>query len=131
MDHPHEPMDVIYAWQEWAKNNRTVAQMDEPLLTKDSRENLHDTSHATAEIKDWRSFFKELAADPVADSYADKTYEQKATEYFADTIVQFINEIGGIKLYECFVAAAKQNYAVTKKEYDNAKNLIDLLDGNA
>jgi len=123
MDHPHEPLDTIYAWQQWAKNNRVVAEMDEPLVTKDSRENLHDTSNARTEIKDWRTFFKELTDDPVV----EKTTEQKATEYFADTIAEFLPELGGEKLYECFMNAAKQSFDHAQKEYDCNKDLIDCF----
>lgn len=38
MEHPHEPVDAIKEWQDWYKKHRIVAQMDEPLVTKDSRE---------------------------------------------------------------------------------------------
>ncbi len=123
MDHPHEPMEVINLWQKWAKNHRVVAEMDEPLATKNSRENLHDTSNAHAEIKDWRTFFKELTSD----SEVEKTSEQKATEYFADTIAEFLPELGGEKLYECFMNAAKQGFEHAQKEYDNNKDLIDCF----
>jgi soluble cytochrome b562 len=131
MEHPHKPMEVINSWQEWAKNNRVVAEMDEPLVTKDSRENLHDTSNARSEIKDWRSFFKELIADSDVQEYGkdivQKACEQKATEYFADTITEFLSELGGEKLYECFVAAATQSFEIADKEYQYNKVLIDKI----
>ncbi len=128
MEHPHEPLDTINAWQQWAKNNRIVAEIDEPLATKDSRENLHDTSKATDAIPNWRNYYKELAQEAEAlISTVEKTAEQKATEYFADTIAEFLSELGGEKLYECFMNAANQSFAFAQKEYDNNKDLIDCL----
>jgi hypothetical protein len=131
MEHPHEPMEVIDSWQQWAKNNRVVAEMDEPLITKDSRENLHDTSKATDAIPNWRDYYKELAQDTAETLIAalEKTAEQKATEYFADTITEFLPELGGQKLYECFMNAAKQSFDHAQKEYDFNKDLIDCFKG--
>ncbi len=129
MQHPDKALNTIYAWQQWVKNNRVVAEMDEPLATKDSRENLHDTSKATDAIPDWRNYYKELAEDTAKTliSALEKTAEQKATEYFADTITEFLPELGGEKLYECFMNAANQSFEFAQKEYDNNKDLIDCL----
>lgn len=129
MEHPHEPMDAIKNWQDWYKNNQQVAQMDEPLITKDSRENLHDTSKATDVFTDWRSFYKEMAQEEKEEvkQQLEKELINKATSYFADTIAEFLPELGGKKLYECFVAAATDSMLHAEKEYDNNKDLIDLL----
>lgn len=129
MEHPDKALNTIYAWQQWAKNNRVVAEMDEPLATKNSRENLHDTSKATDVIPDWRNYYKELAQDTAETLIAalEKTAEQKATEYFADTITEFLSELGGEKLYECFVAAATQIYKIADKEYQCNKALMDKI----
>ena len=126
MEHPHEPMDAIKTWQDWYKTHRMVAEMDEPLVTKDSRESLHDTSKATDVFPDWRSFFKELT-DEVDLEVNKEDLTTKATNYFADTIVEFLPELGGQVLYECFVAAVKQAYKHTQKEYDDIKDLFDLV----
>lgn len=125
MEHPHEPMEVINSWQEWAKNNRVVAEMDEPLVTKDSRESLHDTSKATDVLPDWRTFFKELMEEDVLEAEQEENV-QKAINYFGDTIAEFLPELGGKVLYECFVAAVIQAYKHTQKEYDDIKDLLDL-----
>ena len=126
MEHPHEPMDAIKTWQDWYNTHRIVAEMNEPLVTKDSRESLHDTSKATDVFPDWRSFFKELTDE--VDLKVDKEdLSTKATNYFADTIVEFLPELGGQVLYECFVAAVKQAYKHTQKEYDDIKDLFDLV----
>ena len=126
MEHPHEPMDAIKTWKDWYKTHRIVAEMDEPLVTKDSRESLHDTSKATDVFPDWRSFFKELT-DEVELKVDKEDLSTKATNYFADTIVEFLPELGGQKLYECFVAAAKQVHDHIQKEYDDIKDLFDLV----
>ena len=58
---------------------------------------------------------------------AEEELINKATNYFADTICEFLPELGGKKLYECFVAAATQSLMHAEKEYDNNRDLIDLL----
>ena len=113
-------------WKEWTDLHKVVAEMNEPLVTKDSREKLHDTTNATDSFKDWRSFFKELADE--VDLQTDKEdLAKKATNYFADTIVEFLPELGGKVLYECFAAAVNQAYAHAQKEYDDIKDLQDLI----
>jgi len=80
MDHPHEPINAIKEWQEWYRTHAVVASMDEPLMSKDSRENLHDTSKATYEMPDWRSFYKELAEVDIGPTEVDDNGE--AAEFF-------------------------------------------------
>ena len=125
MEHPREPMTVINDWQQYNKDHKIVAEIDEPLVTKDSRENLHDTSNATELFSDWRSFYKEMADKPKQQSTEELI--NKATGYFADTIAEFLPELGGRTLYQCFVSAASQSMMHAEKEYDNNKDLIDLL----
>jgi len=126
MEHPHEPIDVIQGWQEWYKKNRVIAQMDEPLVSKDSRENLHDSSNAVDKMPDWRSFYAELIEDEPKQK-AVTTIKEKATEWFADTIAEFFNELTGEELFECFLTAAANNLQHVKKECDQAQTLVDLL----
>lgn len=99
-------MKKTNAWQDWIKNNSVVAQIDEPLVTKKSRENLHDTFNAIDTIKN----------DPIT----------KATDYFADTIAEFLPELSGEVLYQCFVLAVEQAYKQTKKEFESVKSLMEL-----
>lgn len=108
-----KPMEAIDQWQDWYRKHKVVAEMDEPLVTKDSREALHDTQHAT-------------------DRYltdAKKYWMQKAQENFADTICEFTNELTGQDLYKAFYAAAKENLDIAAKEYAKAKSLVDCLKG--
>jgi hypothetical protein len=108
MEHPHEPIDAIKGWQDWYKKHKIVAQMDEPLVTKDSRENMHDTTDAV-------------------DSAAKAMWMNKAQEHFADTLAEFQYELSGKDLYKAFYKAAYENAEVARKEYEKSKELIDML----
>lgn len=127
MSDSSEPVDTIKTWQTWYKSHRIVAEMDDPLVTKDSRENFHDTSHATDTLPNWRDHYAELIGDRVP-LQGNDLYKQKATEFFADTIAEFCNEMSGEELFECFCAAAKENLGHIQKEYDRAKDLVDILE---
>lgn len=111
MDTSQEPVDTIKQWQDWYRKHRIVAEIDVPLVTKESRENLHETSNAT----------NSLAEYCIAMSF------QKAKEYFADTIAEFANELSGKELYKAFYAAAMDNMDCVEKEYNKAKQLVDML----
>ena len=127
MDHPHEPLDAINDWQIWYRTHKIVAELDEPLVTKDSREKLHDSSNAVPSVyavPDWKSFWDKPYE-------GNNVYKQKAAEHFADTIAEFQNELTGAEIYEAFTVAALQALDFVKKEYDNAKELADLIQSNA
>lgn len=108
MDTTNEPLEAINAWQEWYKTHRVVAELDKPLASKDSRENLHDTTEAL-------------------DSFVKTTSFQKAKEYFSDTLCEFSNELSGKDLYKAFYAAALEVLDIADKEYKKAKDLVDML----
>jgi hypothetical protein len=108
MDTTQEPIEVIDAWQRWYQENRVVAQMDEPLVTKDSREGLHNTTNAV-------------------DTIAKEIWMKKAQEHFADTIAEFQYELSGKDLYKAFYKAVYENAECARKEYEKIKELLDLL----
>lgn len=108
MEHPHEPLDAIKKWQEWYKSNKVVASLDKPLVSKDSRENLHDTTNAIENLN-------------------KKIWLQKAEEHFADTLAEFQYELSGKDFYQAFCKAANTNMEIAQKEYERAKELVDLL----
>lgn len=114
MDVSEKPMETISEWQNWYRKHRLVAQMDKPGVSKDSRENLHDTSNATDTMPDWQSFDKNI-------------YIQKAIECFADTLCEFQYELTGEQFYECFLAAANRVSDNAKADYDKTKQLVDIL----
>jgi hypothetical protein len=117
MDHPHEPLDVIEKWQEWYKKNRIVAEIDTPLVSKQSRENLHDTTKAFPTIT------------TAMNNTTTEQLKKQAQDYFADTLAEFANELPGKDLYEALVAAVNYNLEVVKKEYEQAKEFADLVQG--
>jgi predicted RNase H-like nuclease (RuvC/YqgF family) len=118
MDTTQEPIEVIDAWQRWYQENRVVAQMDEPLVTKDSRESMHDTSNTTTTLN---------GSNNMLTDYCTAMSFQKAKEYFADTIAEFTYELSGKELYKAFYAAAMDNMDAVEKEYNKAKQLVDML----
>jgi len=131
MDHPHEPINAIKEWQEWYRTHAVVASMDEPLMSKDSRENLHDTSKATYEMPDWRSFYKELAEVNIEPAEVDNNiYLQKAIEHFSDTLCEFMYELTGEQFYKAFLIAATNVAKSAQDDYLKCKALVDLIKGN-
>jgi mitochondrial fission protein ELM1 len=118
MDTTDEPMDTINQWQDWYRKHRIVAEIDVPLATKDSREQLHDTSKTTTTL---------AGSNNLLTDYCTAMSFQKAKEYFADTIAEFTNELSGKELYKAFYAAAMDNMDAVEKEYNKAKQLVDML----
>lgn len=113
MEHPHEPMNAIHEWQRWYKENQVVASLDKPMESKDSRENLHNTTNAMASIS-------ELLTD-------DKAWRNSIINSFADTITEAMGDMSGAEIYKCFLQAAQENLANCDKEYKNAKQLVSYL----
>ena len=131
MDHPHEPINAIKEWQKWYRTHAVVASMDEPLMSKDSRENLHDTSKATYEMPDWRSFYKELVEVDIGPTEVDDNiYLQKAIEHFSDTLCEFAHELSAEQFYKAFLIAATNVAKSAQDDYLKCKTLVDLIEGN-
>lgn len=103
MEHPHEPVDVINDWQIWYRTN-----MKQEAIYKDP---------------DWKTFWEKPYE-------GNNIYKQKAAEHFADTIAEFQNELTGAELFEAFAAAAMQHLEFIEKEYNNAKQLSELIQNN-
>jgi hypothetical protein len=55
--------------------------------------------------------------------------KEKATNYFADTICEFSEQLTPEELYQALVAAMEGHYQYTKKEFNHAKQLRDLITG--
>ena len=108
MENSSKPLNAILGWQEWYNKNHPVASMDEPLVTKESREQLHDTSS-------------------VVDSLHKGKLLEKATTYFADTIAEYISELSPTELFSCLLKAATDNYNYTKGEYEHAKQFLNCI----
>ena len=112
MDTTEEPIETIQSWQDWYRKHRIVAQIDKPLVTKDSRENMHDTTNAT---------------DILEDSAAKAMWMEKAKEHFADTLAEYQYELSGKDFYKAFYQAAHENMEAARKEYERIKELVDML----
>lgn len=112
MDTTQEPLETVQTWQEWYRSHKVVAEMEEPLVTKDSRENMHDTTHATDLLKE-------------ADAKA--MWVEKAKDHFADTLAEYQYELTGKDFYKAFYQAAIENMGHVQKEYERAKELVDRL----
>lgn len=111
MDTTQEPVDAVKSWQDWYRKHQLVASMDEPMTSKDSREQLHDTAKA----------MENMAAAIETEAI------RKATTCFADTIAEYSSELSGADLYKCFFNAVMENLNYADKEYKKAKQLMDLL----
>jgi len=104
--------------------------------SKDSRENLHDTSNATDSVKDWRTFWKDVLDDS-EDNFENELAtavqqqlimtKQRTVNNFLDTICCALEEISGKEVFNCFVEAVQTQWDYTQKEYDKTSELLDLL----
>ena len=136
---PEDPLNHIKTWQAKFKEHKQqcgVAELDEPLVSKDSRENLHNTSYAVDSIKDWRTYWKEVLDDS-EDNFENELAtavkqqkiiaKQKTIDNFLDEICCALEEMSGKEVFDCFLKAVQSQHEYTKKEYDKTNELMDLL----
>jgi hypothetical protein len=140
---PEDPLTHIKTWQTKFKEHEQqglIAEMETPGTTKDSREALHDTSHATDTIKDWRSFWTDVLGEESSEAWISSKDEltkaskqqltrakQKTIDEFLDTICCALEEMSGKEVFDCFIEAAKSQQDYTQKEYYKANELFNLL----
>lgn len=105
-------MEAIDQWQNWYRKHRVVAQMDQPLVTKESRECMHDTTNAV---------------DILEDTSAKAMWVEKAKEHFADTLAEYQYELTGKDFYKAFYQAAVEAMGHAEKEYKRSQELVDML----
>jgi hypothetical protein len=55
--------------------------------------------------------------------------KERATNYFADTICEFSEQLTPEELYQALVDAMESHYQYTKKEFNHAAQLRDLITG--
>jgi len=89
---------------------------------KTLRENLHNTTMAVDSILNF-------SLKPAPPLVTDLSPKEKATNYFADTICEFSESLTPEELYQCLVDAMEAHYEYTKKEFDHATQLRDLITG--
>jgi hypothetical protein len=140
---PEDPLNHIKTWQAKFKEHKQqcgVAELDEPLVSKDSRENLHDTNNATDSVKDWSTFWEDVLDDfKSEDNFENELAtaikqqiamaKQKTVDNFLDTICCALEEMSGEEVFDCFLEAVQAQHEYTKKEFDKTNELMDLLIG--
>ena len=104
-------MAAIHQWQKWYRDNKIVADPEEPLVAKDQRHNLHDTTNVSATLN----------------HMTNQNLLTEATNCFADTIAEYTGALSGKEIYKAFYAAACAEYEFAKKEYKQAEDLINML----
>ena len=134
-------MILIYTWgtpRQWGSPfvmttqlpEDSFTKMNDPSNSKDSRENLHDTSYAVDSITDWRTFWKDVL-DETEETFKTEDqmsrHKQETIHNFLDTICCGLEEMNGKEVFECFFKAVQDQYEYTKKEHDNTKQLMYLL----
>ena len=68
-------------------------------------------------------------ADCAAKLMIDLAPKEKATNYFADTLCEFSEQLTPEELYQALLDAIEGHYQYTKKEFDHATQLRDLITG--
>jgi hypothetical protein len=59
----------------------------------------------------------------------DLSPKEKSTNYFADTICEFSELLTPEEIYQALINAMESHYEYTKKEFDHALQLRDLITG--
>jgi hypothetical protein len=111
MKETNQAMAAIHQWQKWYRDNKIVADPEEPLVAKDQRHNLHDTTNVSATLN----------------HMTNQNLLTEATNCFADTIAEYTGALSGKEIYKAFYAAACAEYEFAKKEYKQAEDLINML----
>lgn len=107
-----KPMEAIEDWQNWYRKHKVVAEINKPFVTKQSRENMHDTTNA---------------ADSIENAQIKAKWIEKAKEHFADTLAEYQYELSGKDFYKAFYQAAVETMGYAEKEYKRTQELVDML----
>lgn len=83
-------------------------------------------------IEDWQKWYRNhqpvVSSNEVLINDDAKTkWIEKAKEHFADTLAEYQYELSGKDFYKAFYQAAYENLEAVKKEYERAKELVDML----
>lgn len=90
--------------------------------SKALRENMHNTTMAVDSILNY-------PLKPKPPLVIDFSPKEKATNYFADTICEFSEQLTPEELYQALVDAMESYYLNVKKEFDHATQLRNLITG--
>jgi len=134
---PDATTDSFKAWHSWYKNNAQVASMDEPQITKDSRENLHEVTNATGTLSSWytdalETFYGNINTSVEENKKMETTIKaslnEQMTTYLQDTLCEFYDELTPFEIVQCFHEAIKRNFTHHEKEFNKAKELLEFVD---
>jgi len=134
---PDATTDSFKAWHTWYKNNAQVASMDEPQVTKDSRENLHEVTNATGTLSSWytdalETFYGNLdnaaKENKKMETELKTSLTEQLTTYFEDTLCEFYDELTPLEIVQSFHEAIKRNFTLHEKEFNKAKELLEFVD---
>jgi len=112
MDNVEPPIQVIQNWQEWYRKNKVVAEMNQPLVSKSSRENLHNTSNV---------------AKTLDEVFCKTTLKTQAFNEFSDILATYMNTLGAKELYKIFFEAAQEYKNNLEIEYKQSNDLLNRL----
>ena len=116
MEEANQAMAAVQQWQKWYRENKIVADPEEPLVAKDQRENLHDTSNTAKTLDDMPNLL----------SYS---YDAKRNAFndFSDTLASYMSTLGGKELYKIFFEAAQEYNRILEAEHKQGEDLLNCL----
>ena len=96
---------------------------------KTNRENMHNTTTAIDSLLNvpLKEPYFINCATKLMNELADLSPKKKATNYFADIICEFSELLTPEELYQCLINAMEAHCQHTKKEFDHATKLLDLI----
>ena len=75
------------------------------------------------------SLISTLELNLMTKALTDFSPKERATNFFADTICEFSEQLTPEELYQALLDAMEGHYQYTKKEFDHATQLRDLITG--
>jgi len=114
MEETNQAMAAIQQWQKWYRENKIVADPEEPLVTKDQREGLHNTSNTAKTLTDIPNLLQ---------------YDAKKAAFndFSDILASYMSTLGGKELYKIFFEAAQEYTKILEDEYKQGNDLLNCL----
>ena len=128
--------DSFKAWHTWYKNNPQVHSMNETSVTSDPCENLDTVPNTTGTLSSWytdalETFYGNLdnaaKENKKMETELKVSLTEQLTTYFEDTLCEFYDELTPLEIIQCFHEAIKRNFTLHEKEFNKAKELIELV----
>jgi hypothetical protein len=116
MEETNQAMAAVQQWQKWYRENKIVADPEEPLVAKDQRDGLHDTSN-TAETLDDMPNLLSYSYDAKRNAFND----------FSDILASYMSTLGGKELYKIFFEAAQEYNRILEAEHKQGEDLLNCL----